>query len=136
MFRSRNKRFMQHMFKSLVLPHIDYYSQLWTPVDGPNVHSLKKLQSDFFKKILNLRGMGYGEGLIDMKMLSMQRRMDRYRIIYILKMLKKFAPNCGIKVWKKTRSVKSEWKWQVKKIKGASHADYWSQVVQCSSSLG
>ena len=32
-----------------------------------------------------------------MNMLSMQRRLERYRIIYIWKILENQAPNCGIK---------------------------------------
>ena len=48
-FRTRNKWFMKHMFKNLVLSHIDYCSQLWMPVDADNIHSLEKLQWDFFK---------------------------------------------------------------------------------------
>ena len=70
------------MFKSLVIPHIDYCSQLWMPVDGAGIHSLEKLQFDFFKKIPELRGLNYWDGLKSMKMLSMQRRIERYRIIY------------------------------------------------------
>ena len=88
--------FMKHMFKSLVLPHIDYCSQLWMPVDAANIQSLEKLQSDFFKKIPDLRGMNYWESLGEMKMLSMQRRLERYRVLYVWKILEKLAPNCGV----------------------------------------
>ena len=95
-FNSRNKWFMRQMFKSLVIPHIDYCSQLWMPVDGAGIHSLEKLQFDFFKKIPELRGLNYWEGLKSMKMLSMQRRLERYRIIYAWKILENLAPNCGI----------------------------------------
>ena len=49
-FFSRNTWFMKHMFKTLVMPHIDYCSQLWMPVDGAGVLSLEKLQYDFFKE--------------------------------------------------------------------------------------
>ena len=45
-FNSRNKWFMRHMFKSLLIPHIDYCSQLWMPIDGAGIHSLEKLQYD------------------------------------------------------------------------------------------
>ena len=41
-FRSRNKWFMRHLFKSLVLPHIDYCSQVWMPVVGVNIHNIEK----------------------------------------------------------------------------------------------
>ena len=95
-FNSRNKWFMRHMFKSLVIPHIDYCSQLWMPIDGAGIHSLEKLQYDFFKKIPELKGLSYWDCLQNMKMLSMQRRLERYRIIYTWKILENLAPNCGI----------------------------------------
>ena len=31
-----------------------------------------------------------------MNMISMQRRLERYRVIYAWKILEKLAPNCGI----------------------------------------
>ena len=43
-FKSRQKWFMRHMFKSLVLTHLDYCSQLWMPVNGAGVHTLEKVQ--------------------------------------------------------------------------------------------
>ena len=45
-FQSRKKWFMKPMFKSLVIPHLDYCSQLWMPINGAGVHSLEKVQSD------------------------------------------------------------------------------------------
>ena len=108
------------MFRSLVLPHIDYCSQLWMPVDGANVHSLEKLKSDFFKKIPDLRGMNYWEGLTDMKMLSMQRRLERYRIIYIWKILEKCAPNCGISKLEDSESSRLGRRLEVPRVNGSA----------------
>ena len=94
-FKSRNKWFMKHLFKTLVIPHIDYCSQLWMPVDGAGICSLEKLQHDFFRKIPELRAMHYWECLKHMNMISMQRRLERHRVIYTWKILEKLAPNCG-----------------------------------------
>ena len=95
-FQSRKKWFMKQMFKSLVLPHLDYSSQLWMPINGAGVHSLEKVQLDFLKKIPELQGLTYWEALEDMKMLSIQRRFERYRIIYSWKILEDLVPNCGV----------------------------------------
>ena len=95
-FRSRQKWFMRHLFKSLVIPHLDYCSQLWMPVKGAGIHSLEKVQSDYFKKIPDLKGMNYWEALEDMKMISIQRRFERYRVIYVWKIMEDFSPNCGL----------------------------------------
>jgi hypothetical protein len=66
------------------------------PVDGAGILRLEKLQYDFFRKIPELRELNYWECLAHMNMISMQRRLERYRIIYIWKILEKLAPNCGI----------------------------------------
>ena len=95
-FFSRNTWFMKHMLKTLVMPHIDFCSQLWMPIDAAGVLTLEKIQFDFFKKIPELRGKSYWECLIHMKMLSVQRRLERYRILYTWKILENLSPNCGI----------------------------------------
>ena len=41
-FYSRNTQFLKQVFKSLVQPHIDYCSQLWTPLEGPNLEKVEK----------------------------------------------------------------------------------------------
>ena len=75
-FKTRNKWFMRHLFKTLVIPHIDYCSQLWMPVDGAGILRLEKLQYDFFRKIPELRELNYWECLAHMSMISMQRRLE------------------------------------------------------------
>ena len=95
-FHTRNTWFMKHMFKTLVVPHLDYCSQLWMPIDASGIQSLEKVQYDFFKRIPELREKSYWDALEHMKMVSIQRRMERYRIIYSWKILENLAPNCGI----------------------------------------
>ena len=95
-FFCRNTWFMKHMLKTLVMPHIDFCSQLWMPVDAAGVLTLEKIQYDFFKKIPALQGKSYWECLSHMKMISVQRRLERYRILYTWKILENLVPNCGI----------------------------------------
>ena len=87
---------MKQIYKSLVIPHLDYCSQLWMPVDISEIEKIEKLQRDFFRKIPELKNLNYWESLEKMKMLSLQRRQERYRVIYCWKILSGFAPNCGI----------------------------------------
>ena len=87
---------MKQIFKSLILPHLDYCSQLWMPVDTKGIYKMEKLQRDFLKKIPEKRDLNYWEALSKLKMLSIQRRMERYRIIYSWKILEGLAPNCGL----------------------------------------
>ena len=97
-FYSRRMSIMKTLFKSLIVPHVDYCSQLWMPIKSTQIQIIEKLQKDFFKKIPEMRDLDYWEQLKHMKMLSLQRRLERYRIIYIWKILEGLVPNCGVQV--------------------------------------
>ena len=77
---------------------IDYCSQLWMPVKPTEILKVEKLQKDFLNRIPALRGNNYWQKLQILMMISLQRRQERYRIIYIWKILEGLAPNCGIEL--------------------------------------
>ena len=97
-FYSRRGWFLRHMWNSLVQCHIDYCSQLWAPGDGAELQNLEKLLKDYLNKIPELKDLTYWEKLEKMKMNSQQRRLERYRIIYVWKTLEGNVPNSGITV--------------------------------------
>ena len=57
---------------------------------------LEKVQYDFTKLIPELRNHDYKTRLSKLKMLSVQRRIHRYRILYTRKILLNKVPNPGI----------------------------------------
>ena len=85
---------MKTLFKTLVVPYIDYCSQLWMPIKPVEILKVEKLQKDFLNRIPELRRENYSQKLKSLKMISLQRRQERYRIKNIWKILE--APNCGI----------------------------------------
>ena len=89
---------MKTMFKTLIVPHIDYCSQLWMPIQATQVKAIEKLQKDFINRIPALRELDYWQQLDSLQMLSLQRRLERYRILYVWKILEHKVPNCGIQV--------------------------------------
>ena len=84
------------MFKSLVQPHLDFCSKLWSPSEGPNLVKVEKVLRDFTKRIPELKGKNYWQRLEAMKMNSEQRRFERYKIIYMWKIINDLVPNCGV----------------------------------------
>ena len=44
-FYSRKTMLMKTLFKTLILPHVDYCSQLWMPVKTMEILKIKKLHS-------------------------------------------------------------------------------------------
>ena len=98
MFYCRNPRFMRKMFLELAQPHLDYCSQLWAPAtEGTQMSLVEGVLRNFTRQIPATRGMNYWERLKFLRMNSEQRRMERYRILYVWKVLRGLAPNPGIK---------------------------------------
>ena len=60
------------------------------------MEKIENLQRNFTKKIPEVRHLDYWARLKHLKLLSQERRMERYRIIYVWKILEGLTPNCGI----------------------------------------
>ena len=84
------------MWKSLIQGHIDYASQLYQPQQSGDLTRIENLLKTFTKKIPELKELNYWERLGKLKMNSQQRRFERYRIMYIWKVLEGLVPNPGI----------------------------------------
>ena len=57
---------------------------------------VEKVLRDFTKRIPELKGKNYWQRLEAMKMNSEQRRFERYKIIYMWKIINDQVPNCGV----------------------------------------
>ena len=86
-FVSRDMNFMKQLWKTLIIPHIDYCSQIYMPVDKGSIVILEKLQRNFLNRIPQIRNKTYWEQLDMMKIPSIERRLERYRIMYVFKIL-------------------------------------------------
>ena len=58
-----------------------------------SVYLLEKVQRSFTKHIAGMHTMSYEEQLKHLNLYSIQRRRDRYTIIYFWKIIEKFVPN-------------------------------------------
>ena len=97
-FFTRRTDILKQLWKSLVQCHIDYCSQLYLPSQSQGLQAIERLFYDFSSKIPDIREENYWMRLSQLQMYSQQRRMERYRIIYIWKILESYAPNCGIEL--------------------------------------
>ena len=82
-FILRSKHTMITLYKSLVIPILEYCLVLWSPNAVGLIQRLEEIQKSYLKQI---RGapQNYWESLKHFKIYSLQRRRERYRIIYIL----------------------------------------------------
>ena len=82
-FRSRSPELMLTTWKSLVLPILDYCSQLWSPLKKGEIQQIEEIQKSFTRKISTYSHKDYWNRLKTFRLYSLQRRRERYRIIYI-----------------------------------------------------
>ena len=80
-------------WKSLVLPILDYCSQLWCPSKKGDIQLLEEVQKSFTRKMRIGDRKNYWNRLSSLHLYSLERRRERYRIIYAWKILEGAVPN-------------------------------------------
>ena len=95
-FKTRNYNAMITLYKTLIIPLLEYCSVLWCPTTPGLIQKLETIQWSFLRKFTN--GNDYWASLQNMKMYSLERRRERYRIIYVWKILEKMVPNVNNKI--------------------------------------
>ena len=71
----------------------DYGSQLWSPYLTKHINMVEKTQRSFTRYISGMQGLSYPERLTVLKLYSLQRRRERFIIIYVWKILECLVPN-------------------------------------------
>ena len=90
------------MWKIYVQSILDFGSQVWCPVGVTNITNLESLLRHYTERIQRLENVHFWDILKILKMNSIQRCFERYRIMYIWKILKGMVPNFLIKFSKIT----------------------------------
>jgi hypothetical protein len=91
-FTDRSRELMLTTWKSLILPIVDYCSQLWCPLKKGDIQMIEQVQKSFTRKISNSK-RDYWDRLRHLHLYSLERRRERYRIIYVWKILENMVPN-------------------------------------------
>ena len=89
---------MMTLYKSLVIPVLEYCSVLWCPTSPGLIQKLESVQWSFLRKIKGSCRNDYWECLQKMKIYSLERRRERYHIIYVWKVLENYVPNINGKI--------------------------------------
>ena len=87
---------MMMLFKSLILPHIEYCCIIWNPYLQKEINMLEQIQRSYTSKLEGLNNLNYYQRLKELKIYSLERRRDRYIILYIFKIINNMVPNPGI----------------------------------------
>ena len=92
-FRTRHAQAMLTLWKSLVLCKLDYCSQLWCPSEKGDIQSLEMVLRSFLRKLQGQRNLSYWDQLHHLRLYSLERRRERYLIIYVWRILEAQVPN-------------------------------------------
>ena len=91
-FQSRERSLMLTLVKSLVIPLLEYCCQLWNPWKAKYIQAIEAFQRTFTYNITEVQHLNW-ERLHELKLYSLQRRRERYIIIYIWKITQHMVPN-------------------------------------------
>ena len=92
-FQTRHPIPMLTLWKTLVLCHLDYCSQLWSPSTVGNNQCMELLQKAFVSRIEGMASLTYWDQLAYLKLHSLERRRERYQIIYTWRIIEGQVPN-------------------------------------------
>ena len=92
-FQDRSIPTMLHLYKSLIRCRLEYCSPVWSPSSTADIQKLEEIQRFFTKKIAGLSTTAYHDRLAILRLQSLQRRRERYRIIHMWKILHHQVPN-------------------------------------------
>ena len=94
-FMRNTIEFRRFMYKTYVQGLLNG-SQVWAPIEPALILHLESVQRLYTVQTEGLQNCNYWTRLKRMKLYSVQRRMERYRIIYLWKIIMGIVPNYGI----------------------------------------
>lgn len=92
-FATREERPMLILFKALIIPILEYCCQLWDPWKAGERQVLEGVQRTFTNRISSVKHLDYWGRLRVLALYSLERRRERYLIIYVWKILRGLVPN-------------------------------------------
>ena len=92
-FRTRSISIMMTLYKSIVRSILEYCCPLWNPYKITDIQLLESVQQTFTGKIHGVQHLNYWDRLKNLKLMSLQRRRERYIILQMWKLLHNQCPN-------------------------------------------
>ena len=84
---------MMTLHKSVIRSTLEYSCPLWTPTKIEDIVKLEQIQRNFTAKINGYENLHYWDRLSGLKLMSLQRRRERYCILHLHKILHGAVPN-------------------------------------------
>ena len=90
-FNTRKTLPMMTLWKTLIRSRLDYCCQLWCPSKKGDVQALEQLQRQYIRKISGVQHLTYWQQLKCLSLNSLERRRERYIIMYVWRILERHA---------------------------------------------
>ena len=92
-FSTRDAETMLTLYKSLVRSNMEYCCPLWHPIKIGLIEDLESIQREFTYRIEGCQALSYWDRLKKLKLMSLQRRRERYILLMMWKILHEKVPN-------------------------------------------
>ena len=86
-FLTRETVPMLTLWKCLIRSKLEYCCQLWNPSRKGDIQMLEQVQRNLIRKITGMEQLSYWEQLHALSMYSLERRRERYLIIYMWRIM-------------------------------------------------
>ena len=86
-FQTQDRTAMLTLSKALVIPILDYCNQLWSPWTKTDIRNIESVRKTLTRSISEVRHLNYWERLSYLRLYLLERRRERYMIMYIWKMI-------------------------------------------------
>ena len=84
---------MLTLYKTMVRSKLEYCCPVWNPAGITDIQNLESVQRSFTNKISGCKDLHYWDRLKKLKLMSLQRRRERYCIVHVWKIFNCEAPN-------------------------------------------
>ena len=92
-FFSRQPEVIVSLFKTYVIPRLEYASILWSPYKLAEINQIESIQRTITAKVDGMQNLNYHQRLHKLKLYSMMRRRERYLAIHMYKIAEGLIPN-------------------------------------------
>ena len=92
-FKDRSQTVMLTLFKTMVRSKLEYCCPVWDPVAIGDIQTIENVQRNFTRRISSCKNLNYWERLAKLKLMSLQRRRERYSTIHVWKILSGVTSN-------------------------------------------
>ena len=116
-FVSRDMWTLKILLKQLVVPQVEYGNVLWGPYDQGQINLIEQVQKRYTRRIDEFQiddeerpgkkkcNVRYPERLKRLKIFPLERRRERYAILYMYKILIGYAPSVGLEHYSSNRGT-------------------------------